>query len=204
MRLGLGIYMLVLSSCVASVVNAGGPAAYVGAMVGNVGSDKSFTSPQEAPLTRYDVHDNASKLIVGVRPLDWFAAEVSVIAMGEIVPEDLPRCCDFQMYSTSLDAIGVVGVFTKRTNIVDLSLRTGVARWKSDGVYSGGWSGGRRDVSASGTDLLWGVGLQRFFGKLAVRADYDLLDLEIGVVLYGLDSFQDSRVASLGVTWDFN
>lgn len=194
------VSVVLLAAMMASLptLEAGAAEVYLGVNVG-----RSDTPPvsggHPAPISD---SDGAYALLVGVRPLDWFAVEVKRVDLGKI--EQAPGyCCDLFAFNARQDSLAVVGNFLYRTKHIDMSLRIGFADWEMDGLIEGGFAPMHRHTGSSTTDLLLGVGLQRRIGRFALRLDYDKWEHD-DIVVPGMGvRFRAPDLLSVGMTWEF-
>ncbi|HSG82160.1 MAG TPA: porin family protein [Gemmatimonadota bacterium] len=154
---------------------------YVGAGIGqsNVQVDASTDLPG------FDGDDTGFKLIAGVRPLDWLAAEVNYVDLG--APEG-----DVAGTRIATDASGITafGIALLELPFLDLYGKLGAVRWDvTASIPDIGLSG-----DASGTDLAWGAGAQLRFLSFGLRLEYERFEIS---------DFDDSDFLSLSVTYTF-
>src|SRR5262245_48388822 len=131
-----------------------------------------------------DAEDTGFKLIVGFRPLDFFAVEANYVDLGK--PED-----DILGVNVTTDANGIdafaVGLLP--LGPVDLFAKAGFVHWEAELTADGIGS-----VDDSGEDFAYGVGAAFRLGSLAIRAEYEVFEIA---------DFDDVNMLSLGVTWTF-
>jgi opacity protein-like surface antigen len=129
-----------------------------------------------------DGDDTGFKVIAGIRPLDWLAIEANYVNFGEVDDNGL-----------ELDADGIsafaVGFLT--LGPIDLFAKGGLVSWDGS-VGLNGVSGNL--FSEDGTDLAYGVGLQFRLLSLAIRAEYEVFDV---------DDIKDLNMISVGFTYTF-
>ena len=169
---------LALAGCPALAADNG---FYLGAGIGqaNVQIDASTELPG------FEGDDTGFKLIAGVRPLDWLAAEINYVDLG--TPSD-----DVAGTQVGTDASGIAGfgVALLELPLVDLYGKLGAVRWEfSASAPNLGLSG-----SASGTDLAWGAGAQLRFLSFGLRLEYERFEIR---------DFDDANFLSLSVTYTF-
>lgn len=119
--------------------------------------------------TKFDVKDfgsssldsNSFKVIAGVRPLDWLAAEANYIDLGSDSSNGA---------QVSGKAFSVSGLLIANIAIVDLYARAGMVNWKFDGSFNG------IKNSQNGWEPTYGAGVGVHFGSFGVRAEYESFD----------------------------
>jgi len=128
--------------------------------------------------------DNAFKVIVGFRPLNWLAVEANYIDLGGIEEDGV---------SLDTSAITVSALLLKEFAVIDLYARLGMANWKADaGIEDFG------SVDDDGWEPTYGVGIGAHFGSFGLRAEYEMFNADI----FGeLDS--DISTISLSFTYTF-
>lgn len=157
--------------------NAADNGFYLGASVGNANIEVDDIDA----LTRADFKgdDTGFKAIAGLRPLDWLGFELNYVDFGN--PED-------EVAGTHIetDGNGISGFVVGFLDFgpFDVFAKVGALSWDTD----------LGAVERDGTDLAYGVGAQFRFLSLAVRAEYELFDME------GID---DANMISLGLTYTF-
>jgi OOP family OmpA-OmpF porin len=137
-----------------------------------------------------DIKDRPYKLILGIRPVDFFGVEVNYLDFGtarraQVLP-DLDVSAKAKFYDAF--AIGYLPL-----PLVDLYAKAGLVRWDAD-VQLTTIAGPQPRVSDSGTDFAYGAGAQLRFGSLAARLEYERFDVS---------SAARVDILSLGVTWTF-
>ncbi len=151
---------------------------YIGGSIGQANVEV------EDDVADFDSDDTGFKVIAGIRPLDFLGFEVNYVDLGN--PNEDVGGADIEVDATGIDAFAV-GFLP--LPLVDLFAKVGVISWDSsisvDGVDL---------VDDSGEDLAYGVGAQARFGSIAVRAEYEIFDIE---------DTDDVNLLSLGVTWTF-
>jgi opacity protein-like surface antigen len=168
----IGMGLLALSATTQAADNG----VYLG-----VGIGQANVEIEDAVATAEDFEgdDLGYKLIVGVRPLDWLGFEANYTNFGE--PEDTVAGTKIQTegYGITGYAIGFLAL-----GPVDLFAKAGVVSWDST----------IEDVDFDGTDLAYGAGVQFRFLSLAVRAEYEIFDIE---------DLDNANMLSLGLTYTF-
>ena len=133
---------------------------YIGAGVGDA-------SVKEA---NFDASDSAYKLFggynIGFIPLVDFAVEASYVDFGK------PSTSDGSVEVTGLNAFGLAGLSFGPFGIF---AKAGAISWDSDSTF------GSTSASDSGTDPAYGIGARFAIGTFAVRAEYEVYDLEADV-----------------------
>jgi opacity protein-like surface antigen len=127
----------------------------------------------------FDGEDLGYKVIVGIRPLDWLAFEANYVNFGE--PDD--TVAGMQLRS---EGHGITGSALGFLSLgpVDLFAKAGLVSWDTEiGA-----------IENDGTDLLYGAGVQFRLLSLAVRAEYEIFDIE---------DVDDANMISVGLTYTF-
>ena len=170
MRALAGTALLLLAGAAMAADNG----IYIGGSIGQANVEV------EDDLADFDGDDTGFKVIAGIRPLDFLGFELNYVDLG--APEE----GGVEVDATGIDAFAV-GFLP--LPLVDLFAKVGVVSWDSsvsvDGVEV---------VDDSGEDLAYGVGAQARFGSIAVRAEYEIFDI---------DDTDDVNMLSLGLTWTF-
>jgi OOP family OmpA-OmpF porin len=151
---------------------------YVGAAVGQANTDADLN------IGSFDEDETGYKLLVGVRPLDLVAFEVSYIDFGSPSTSIGPVRADADVKGAA--AFGLV-YLPLPLPVVDLYGKVGFARLDTK-IDSGSFRLDRND-----TDFAWGVGGQLNFGSLSLRAEYERFKTDAG----------DPDMISVGLTWTF-
>jgi OmpA-OmpF porin, OOP family len=171
---------------------------YAGASFVQTRFDHDWDLSSNASIRNVDDEDQGYKLLVGWRPLRWFALEASytdlggassntnvvcVAAIGFPCPTELSA----DVRSTQIAALGLwpVGDF-------DLFARLGANYWDADAKIADGAVTIVRS-SEDDVDVVYGGGAQYRYERLALRLEYESITLG--------DS--DADVVSLGVTYSF-
>ena len=154
----LGICLAGSLMCVPFSANAGTESGiYLGAGVGDA-------SVKEG---NFDASDTAYKLFgglnFGVIPLIDLAVEFSYVDFGS------PSTSDASVDITGLNAFGLAGVSFGPFGVY---AKAGAISWNSDASI------GASSGSDDGTDAAYGVGARFAVGSFAVRAEYEVYDLE--------------------------
>lgn len=166
---------------VSSTAWAGGETGlYLGGSLGSAGLDISDRNVE------YDDNDTAFKIFAGynfgIVPLVNLAVEGSYVDFGTAEERLLGGNAETSV--TGWDAFGLIGL-----NLGPVSLfgKAGAIRWDRDSAVLS------RSTDDSGTDPAYGLGLQFQVLSFAIRAEYELFNLE-GV---------DIGFASAGVSYTF-
>lgn len=133
----------------------------------------------------FDGDEFGWKVFAGFRPLEWIAVEVAYTDFGS--PSETAGPVRVDVETQALSAFGVVFL---PLPVLDLYAKAGLAQIDTKATTSA--LGGLR-FDDDNTDFAWGVGAQIGFGSLAVRAEYERFESEIG----------DPDFLSLGVLWTF-
>jgi hypothetical protein len=161
--------------CASGAASAADNGIYLGGSIGqaNVEVDEG--------LTQVDGDDTGFKFIVGVRPLDWLAVEASYVDFGKV--KDGAQAAEGNGVSAFVVGFLPVGP-------VDLFAKGGLINWDSsvklDGIG--------KVFSEDGNDLAYGVGAQFRLLSLAVRAEYEVFDV---------DRVDNLNMLSIGLTYTF-
>lgn len=154
---------------------------YVGGSIGQ----GNVESRDEVSGFEIDGEDNGFKGIVGFRPLDFLAFEINYVDLGN--PDDTFLGTKVELEATGLDAF-VVGLIP--LPFMDIFGKVGFIAWDAELSASGFGTLAKDD----GEDPAYGLGLQFRFGSAAIRAEYEVFDI---------DDVDDVNMLSLGVTWTF-
>ncbi len=132
-----------------------------------------------------ELDDNAFKVIVGFRPLNWLAVEANYIDLGGIDEDGV----DLDTSAISVSALAIA-----EFAVIDLYARLGMVNWQADASVSGLGS-----IDDDGWEPTYGVGIGAHFGSLGVRAEYEMFSADI------FDGALDSDIStiSLSVTYTF-
>ena len=120
--------------------------------------------------TDFDASDSAYKIFggynIGFIPLVDFAVEASYVDFGK------PSTSDGSVEVTGLNAFGLAGLSFGPFGIF---AKAGAISWDADATFGG------LSESDSGTDPAYGLGARFAFGSFAVRAEYEVYDLDADV-----------------------
>lgn len=169
---------------------------YVGGAIGQGRVDANASGlvgiPPIPSLRDFSDNHSAYKVMVGVRPISLFGAELAYVDLGRVHEPGLPGLTTADVTMSGLTAFGM---FYLPVPIVDIYLKAGIARFDS-----------RVSVTACGVDLCQtarrtvndsgfagGAGVQLKFGSWAVRGEYERFNAAGG----------NPSLFSLGVTKTF-
>lgn len=161
----------------ASLAQAADNGIYVGA--GVVQSDYGLENPGN--LGPFDDEDSGYKAILGFRPLDSFGVELNYADHGNATVPSGIVCAQFITvpcpFESGLEAktLSAFAVGYLAFPVIDLFAKAGATSWDFD-VNSLPVNSGFA-VSESGTEFAWGAGAQAHFGSLAVRLEYEQLNI---------------------------
>lgn len=118
----------------------------------------------------FKIDDNAWKAIVGFRPIPPFAVEANYVNLGHQSDALLGGYNPYG-HATSR-AFDVFGVGLLPLGPVDLFAKAGGARWTLSGDTQGPNSS-LFELNRSGTNFVWGAGIQAHWGPLGGRLEYE-------------------------------
>lgn len=159
----------------AGTAHAADKGLYLGGSIG-----RSNVDIEKGPV-RLDENDTGYKLIAGFRPIDWFAVEASYVDFGKM--ENRTYSADgkaFSAYAVGFLPVGPVDLFAKA------GLVNSDTKFKLRNVG--------QVLKSDGTDPAYGVGVQFRLLSLAVRAEYEVFDV---------DHVKDLNMFSIGATYTF-
>lgn len=171
-----GLILLAIPSLVTAGAESG---PYIGASIGQASLDFSKDDVD------FDDDDTAFKIFAGynfgVIPLIDLAVEGSYVDFGEASSIEI---LDEDVGVTGLDVFGLAGF---KLGPIGLFAKVGWIFWdsKSDAI--------QRVLDDSGGDMAYGIGLRFQIGSLALRAEYELFEIDIVDVGY----------YSVGAAWTF-
>jgi hypothetical protein len=143
---------------------------YLGGSVGSAYSDFSYTDAGGSYVS-YDADDSAYKVFLGynfgVIPLINIAVEGSYVDFG--TSQGTVSGGSVETSVDGWDAFGLLGV---NLGPASLFAKVGAMSWESDSVSPAG------SLNESGTDPAYGLGVQLQIKSLAIRAEYEVFDLE--------------------------
>jgi hypothetical protein len=181
-RLGFALAML----CASSLAWAGGETGfYIGAAAGSSSLDVSYDQSGVGEI-KYDDSDTGYKVFLGynfgIIPLINLAVEGSYVDLGKAKGTVLGSSSDTSV--TGLNAYGLLGF-----NLGPISLfgKAGAISWDSESTVQG------NKIKSSGSDPAYGVGAQLQLGSIAIRAEYEVFDIDTA----------DIGFASIGLAYTF-
>ena len=188
MRTRLVLAALPLAFCLTA--HAGDNGIYVGGALGRTTID----SDVDLFGIDFDDEDTAYKLIAGIRPFDALSFEASYIDFGSVVFDNRDIVSDGIRSELDSQAIDVQAVGYLGGPVLEFFGKAGIVFWDADAVLQGGIGGVDLSDSDSGTDIVFGGGIQAQFGSLAARVEYESFEIADadGVELW-----------SFGLTWTF-
>jgi OmpA-OmpF porin, OOP family len=140
------------------------------------------------PLRRLELEETEWKAIVGIRPFDFLAAELTYMDLGK----GSGPAVDATTEATALSA-SVIGLLPLR--LVEVFGKAGIARWELDSFPG---SPCVQPVLClmllvpprldSGSDVVYGAGAQLKLKRVAIRLEYEKFDIDDtdGAELYTL------------------
>jgi Outer membrane protein beta-barrel domain len=172
----------------ASTASAADSGIYFGGGIVHSTIDTASTTFANPPSTAdLSDSDNGYKVIVGVRPLDWFAIEANYIDLGKINASTPSAHAEY-----GLKGIDAFGVLLFGVPFVDLYAKAGVIQWQADGGITA--VSNIPLSSDSGFDVAYGAGAQARLGSLAIRLEYEQFKIK---------DTDNVAAVTLGVTWTF-
>lgn len=154
--------------------------------------------PAGVTIRDVDDEDQGFKVLFGWRPIPWFALEASYADLGAAsgntnvvclaaIGFPCPTRLSADVQSAQLAALGLwpVGDF-------DLFARAGVQRWEADAAIADASTVIAR-ASEHDTDLVYGIGAQYRYERIALRLEFEHLELEES----------EAQAVSMGVTYRF-
>jgi hypothetical protein len=177
----------VIACFTANVCQAAEDGIYIGAALGQAVTDDTLGLGEV-----FDDTDRLEKLIVGWRPIDWFAIEASYFDLGAVTLNQTPAGAPFRLEQ---DGWNVSGMFLWEISAVDLFVKGGIVNSDADLTQSVG--GGQASSVDEDTDFGWGVGVQFRFRKLATRVEWERFSISNG------DRLERPELLSVGITWTF-
>jgi hypothetical protein len=172
----------------ASVAGAADNGIYLGGGVVRSGIDASGSDMANTLNDSANLNDDSTgfKAIVGIRPLDWLAAEVNYIDFGKVSSDSGTVHAAIDLKGVDAFAVLLFGL-----PFVDFYAKGGFIQWDASlesnitAVDTG---------DDSGLDVAYGVGTQLRFGSLAARLEYERFEI---------DGTEETSALTLGVTWTF-
>jgi hypothetical protein len=169
--------------------------AMVGGAIGeaDVNSQQSFNS---VPLD-FDVHHNAWKVMLGVRPISLVGAEIEYLDFGEPHRNTVPGITSVKDKAAALygllyaplpvpyfDVFGKVGLARLENDVTAHFPFTCVVQSPNCGLFQ---------LNRADTQLAYGGGAQIKIKSLSVRVEYERIQASNG----------NPELFSLGLTWSF-
>jgi hypothetical protein len=180
----LGCALAIL--CASSPAWAGGETGfYIGGAAGSSSLDVSYDQSGTGQV-KYDDSDSGYKVFLGynfgIIPLINVAVEGSYVDLGKAQGTVAGSSSDTAV--TGLNAYGLLGF-----NFGPFSLfgKVGSISWDSESTVQG------NKVKTSGSDPAYGVGAQFQLGSIAIRAEYEVFDIDTA----------DIGFASIGLSYTF-
>jgi hypothetical protein len=161
---------------------------YIGAASGQVETDDTLGLGEV-----YDDQDSVNSLILGWRPIDWFAVEANYFDLGNVtLTQSQPALAPYRLEQ---DGWNVFAVFLLELGAFDLYAKGGMVRSSADLTQAVGNS--QASSVDTDTDFGWGLGAQVRFRRLATRIEYDEYNISNG------DRLDFPKMVSVGITWTF-
>ena len=183
--------MGIVSLCAGTAAHADNTGIYAGLSLG-----ESKTDFDDNTLGNiFDGKDTAFKLFLGYRVLDWVGFEAEYVDLGEVtLKRSQPGITGFRLEEAGFGAFGML-YWSPAPVPVDLFAKAGFvvsqAHVRASGLISA------FDNTDNSTDLAWGVGAQVRLDKLAIRAEYEKFNMDIG------GGFKSPDMISIGASWTF-
>jgi opacity protein-like surface antigen len=178
--------------CAGTAAHADNTGIYAGGSLGQAKTDFSDDTLDDL----FDGKDTAFKIFLGYRVLDWVGFEAEYVDLGEITPRrgNQPGVSGFRLEEAGFGAFGML-YWSPLPAPVDLFAKAGFVVSQAH-VHANGFFGAFDDTDNS-TDLAWGVGAQVRLDKLAIRAEYEKFNMDVG------DGFKSPDMISIGASWTF-
>lgn len=135
-------------------------AGYVRAQINDIAANTGYD---------YDIDDNAWKLIVGYRPIPFFAVEGNYVNVGH---ENEGLLGGIPFAHTDARAFDLFGVGLVPLGPIDLFAKAGGARWELSGSFLGP-NNSLFDLDTHGVNFAWGTGIQGHYGPIGLRLEYE-------------------------------
>ena len=163
---------------------------YVGLSVGQAQVDLDPADAGDAAF-RLDDDDSAFRAVFGLELLGPLAVEVGYRDLGKVTDRD-----GFTTVTSASDGIDAFAVGLLPIGPVALFAKGGVISWDTELETRSDSGLGIPDVRVSddGTDFAWGFGIKFEVGKLAIRGEYEQLELDLP---------DEVAVVSVGVAYEF-
>jgi opacity protein-like surface antigen len=151
-------------------------------------------STVKADPLEFNQHDLGWKVLVGIRPLALFGAEIAYTDFGHPnYSQGVPGGLNDSVHASSADALGIV-YLPLPVPLLDVYGKAGVARLNYRASSSNGCLACNLfNADYSETRLAYGGGAQLKFDRLAVRVEYERISASNG----------DPSLLSVGLTWKF-
>lgn len=177
--------------CAGAVAHADNTGIYAGGSLGQSKTD--FDDDTLGDL--FDGKDTAFKIFLGYRVLDWVGFEAEYVDLGEVTLKgNQPGITGFRLEEAGFGAFGML-YWSPAPAPVDLFAKAGFvvsqAHVRASGLI------GAFDNTDNSTDLAWGVGAQLRLDKLAIRAEYEKFNMDLG------GGFKSPDMISIGASWTF-
>lgn len=160
---------------------------YIGGSLGNTSLDVAIAEAGEG--FSFDDNDMGYKVFAGYNfglvPMFDLAVEGSYVDFGEI-STSLPDPFPVDSLEIGLTAFDLFGVAALNFGPIGVFGKVGHVWWETESSIP--------DFDESSNDMAYGVGARFQFGSMAVRAEYEMFDVEGDV---DLDFF------SVGISWTF-
>jgi hypothetical protein len=126
---------------------------YIGAGSGQAETDDTLGLGEV-----YDDQDTLNKLILGWRPIDWFAVEANYFDFGAVtLSQNVPTLAPFRLEQ---EGYTVFAVFMLELGVFDLYAKGGMVKSSADLTQSAGT--GQASSVDKDTDFGWGAGASSF------------------------------------------
>ena len=147
---------------------------YVGLGVGQGTADIDATPIPGAVATTVDDSDTSIKIFGGVLFNPHFGLEFAYADFGELSKNDRNIFGQFinQAFEASAFSIAAVG-YLPLSDVFDIYGKAGFALWDADGTLTSNIPGIFGSASESGTDFMFGIGLQYTINAILLRAEFE-------------------------------
>jgi hypothetical protein len=136
-----------------------------------------------------DLKNTSWKAYVGVRPLNWLAAEADYIDLGSGSSSSTAAAGNVSAHADgNAWAVYGVGFLPIPLPIVDIFGKAGFAHWNLNGNVNSLVSPG--SLSTNGSEFAWGIGVQAHISIVGARLEYEN---------FNIPNTSGARVASLSV-----
>jgi OOP family OmpA-OmpF porin len=166
---------LVIAVALAAPAAATETGFYIGGGFGISSLDVSDFNPEVADLA-FEQDNFGVKLFAGYRFFKYFAVEAGYTDFGNVMVWEGGNLEFYEEGNVGISmwsgyAVGLIPVGDK----VDFFGKLGYASWDLDNRFTSG--GETEDLSTSGSDLAWGLGINFRFKKLGIRVEGDWLKI---------------------------